>query len=82
MIRDREPVGFIAYLLEQEERYHRVVVLIPEVQPTRPWQWILHNQRGVVLNRAIRKGTQNVVICRLRFRLALLAPDGPSAPSP
>src|SRR5216683_2872039 len=39
--------------LEEEERYQRLVVLIPEVQPIRPWQWILHNQRGVVLNRAI-----------------------------
>jgi amino acid transporter len=70
--------------LEVEERYQRLVVLIPEVQPIRPWQWILHNQRGVVLNRAIRRGTQDVVICRLRFQLAHLAPDerrGPSGPS-
>jgi amino acid transporter len=65
--------------LEEEERYQRLVVLIPEVQPTRPWQWILHNQRGVVLNRAIRNGTQNVVICRLRFRLVQLAPDEQAA---
>ncbi len=76
------PIVEYLLLLEQEERYARVVVLIPEVQPTRPWQWILHNQRGVVLNRAIRKGTQNVVICRLRFRLAHLAPDGRAAPRP
>jgi amino acid transporter len=61
--------------LEEEERYQRLVVLIPEVQPIRPWQWILHNQRGVVLNRAIRNGTENVVICRLRFRLVHLASD-------
>jgi amino acid transporter len=61
--------------LEAQERYHRVVVLIPEVQPARVWQWILHNQRGVVLNRAIRQGTENVVICRLRFQPAHLAPD-------
>ena len=61
--------------LEQEERYERLVVLIPEVQPASPWQWVLHNQRGVVLNRAIRQGTEDVVICRLRFRLAHLAPD-------
>ncbi len=65
--------------LEEEERYQRLVVLIPEVQPTRPWQWILHNQRGVVLNRAIRNGTENVVICRLRFRLVQLAPDEQAA---
>jgi amino acid transporter len=61
--------------LEAEARYQRVVVLIPEVQPARPWQWILHNQRGSVLNRAIRQGTENVVICRLRFRMTHLAPD-------
>jgi hypothetical protein len=66
--------------LEQEERYQRLVVLIPEVQPASPWQWILHNQRGVVLDRAIRQGTENVVICRLRFRLAHLAPDEVAEP--
>ncbi len=61
--------------LEEEERYQRLVVLIPEVQPSGPWQWVLHNQRGIVLDRAIRQGTENVVICRLRFRLTHLAPD-------
>jgi amino acid transporter len=66
--------------LEQEERFQRLVVLIPEVQPASPWQWILHNQRGVVLDRAIRQGTENVVICRLRFRLAHLAPDEVAEP--
>jgi amino acid transporter len=71
--------------LEQEERYQRLVVLIPEVQPSGPWQWVLHNQRGIVLDRAIRQGTENVVICRLRFRLTHLAPDelagAPAQPS-
>jgi amino acid transporter len=56
--------------LETQDRYHRIVVLIPEVQPARPWQRILHNQRGFVLDRAIQKGTANVVICRLHFQLA------------
>ncbi len=55
--------------LEAEDSDRRLVVLIPEVQPARPWQWIMHNQRGTVLNRAIRRGTNDVVICRLRFRL-------------
>jgi amino acid transporter len=54
--------------LEAQDKFHRIVVLIPEVQPARPWQWILHNQRGFVLDRAIQKGTENVVICRLHFR--------------
>jgi hypothetical protein len=47
-----------------------------------------------VLNRAIRQGTDNVVICRLRFRMTHLAPDeqadqaapasppAPASPSP
>jgi amino acid transporter len=56
--------------LEDEDRYHRLVVLIPEVRPGRWWQWILHNQRGLVLERAIERGTVNVVICRMRYQLA------------
>jgi hypothetical protein len=35
-----------------------------------------------VLNRAITSGTENVVICRLRFRLAHLAPDEEPGPVP
>ena len=57
--------------LEAEDRFHRIVVLIPEVQPARPWQRILHNQRGFVLDRAIQKGTANVIICRLHFQRSL-----------
>jgi amino acid transporter len=60
----------VSYLrqLEDEARYHRLVVLIPEMQPLHRWQQILHNQRGFVLDRAIQKDTDNVVICRLRFQ--------------
>jgi hypothetical protein len=67
----------VSYLraIEAEDKYHRLVVLIPEVQPSRPWQWLLHNQRGLVLDRAIRRGTDNVVLCRLRYRLGTLAAD-------
>ena len=54
--------------IEAEDRYHRLVVLIPEMQALHAWQRILHNQRGFVLDRAIQEGTSNVVICRLRFR--------------
>ncbi len=54
--------------LEGEDADRRLVVLIAELEPMRPWEWILHNQRGVVLDRAIRRGTANVVICRIRFR--------------
>jgi amino acid transporter len=55
--------------IEDEDKYHRLVVLIPEVQPASPWQWILHNQRGSILERAVRRGTANAVVCRFRFRL-------------
>ena len=60
---------------EQEDPHRRVVVVIPEVQPEHWWRWVLHNQRGFVLNRAVVAGTDNVVVCRLRFRLRHLAPD-------
>lgn len=67
----------VSYLrdVEAEDKYHRLVVLIPEVQPARPWQWVMHNQRGLILDRAIRHGTQDVVLCRLRYRLGTLAAE-------
>ena len=63
--------------VEGDGRYHRLLVLIPEVQPERWWRWILHNQRGFVLQRAIERGTSNVVICRLRYHLAAVAAAQP-----
>jgi hypothetical protein len=74
----------VSYLrdIEAEDKYHRLVVLIPEVQPARSWQWLLHNQRGIILDRAIRRGTQNVVMCRLRYRLETLTTDAAAAPAP
>jgi len=77
----------VSYLrsVEAQDKYHRLVVVIPEVEPTKPWQWLLHNQRGVILDRAIRRGTTNVILCRLRYRLETLAVEDPapsdSAPS-
>jgi amino acid transporter len=69
--------------LEGDDRYRRLVVLIPEVQPVHPWLRVLFNQRGTVLDRAIRQGTTNVVICRLRFRLtALVEPDDDQPATP
>jgi amino acid transporter len=64
----------VSYLrdLERDPSFGRIVVLIPEVQPRRPWLRVFSNQRGTVLNRAVRRGTENVVICRLRFRLTAL----------
>jgi amino acid transporter len=66
--------------LENDERFHRLFVLIPEVQPAHWWQWILHNQRGVILQRAIQRGTVNVVICRLRYELTTIAAEAPALP--
>src|SRR5215469_14044688 len=62
--------------LEQNATRDQLVVLIPEVQARYPWQRALHNQRGFVLEQAINRGTENVVICRLRYRLATVAADG------
>ena len=70
-----KPIVHYLRQLEAEDKYHRLVVLIPEVQPTGPLQWLLHNQRGIILDRAIRRGTANVVLCRLRYRLETLAAD-------
>jgi hypothetical protein len=67
--------------LETDDRHDRIVVLIPEVHPARAWQWILHNQRGVVLDRAIQRGTENVVIVRLHFQLANWPQPEPDANS-
>ena len=70
-----KPIVHYLRQLEAEDKYHRLVVLIPEVQPAGPLQWLLHNQRGIILDHAIRRGTANVVLCRLRYRLETLAGD-------
>ena len=59
--------------LERSAEHDELVVLIPEVQPPRAWQAVLHNQRGFVLEQAIQHGTRNVVICRLRYRVPAVA---------
>jgi len=59
--------------LERADQSRRLVVVIPEVQPARAWLRVLFNRRGAVLDRAIRRGATDVVICRLRFRLSALA---------
>ena len=73
----------VDYLRELERTYSndQLVVLIPEVQPARPWQRILHNQRGFVLEQAIQHSGLNVVICRLRYRLSAVAANQPSSGS-
>jgi len=74
----------VDYLHELERTYSndQLVVLIPEVQPARPWQRILHNQRGFVLEQAIQRSGVNVVICRLRYRLSAVAATSPVTPGP
>ena len=74
-----EPIVRYLQLVEAEDKYHRLVVLIPEIQPARWWQALLHNQRGVILDRAIRRGTRNVVLCRLRYRLETVVADATEA---
>jgi amino acid transporter len=66
--------------LEEEGQYYRLVVLIPEVQPPKFWDYVLFNQRGALLDRAIRRGTVNVVLCRLRYRLEQFAPENADPP--
>ncbi len=75
------PVVSFLRELEQAASYDQLVVLIPEVQPTHPWQRILYNQRGFVLEQAIQRGTRNVVICRLRYQLASMTTLSESAPA-
>ena len=67
--------------LETDERYDQLVVLIAEVQPAHWWQWVLHNQRGVILQRAIQRDTVNVVVCRLRYQLVTVAAPAGAAPT-
>jgi amino acid transporter len=74
-----EPIVNYLQLVEAEDKYHRLVVLIPEIQPDRPWQALLHNQRGVILDHAIRRGTRRVVLCRLRYRLETVVADADAA---
>jgi len=71
-----QPVVEYLRELEREATHDQLVVLIPEVQAAHPWQRALHNQRGFVLEQAIHRDTENVVICRLRYRLATVAVDG------
>jgi amino acid transporter len=67
--------------IETKDPDCKVVVLIPELQPKRLWDNLLLNQRGVILDYAIRRGTSNSVLCRLRYRLEQLAPHDAGPPS-
>ncbi|TQF04969.1 APC family permease [Kitasatospora acidiphila] len=59
----RPLVGFVQGLTAE-----RVTVLIAEVEPVRLWQRALQNQRGVLIDRALRRHT-DAVVCRLRLHM-------------
>ncbi|MEV0726573.1 APC family permease [Micromonospora purpureochromogenes] len=50
------------------ERYagRHIFVIIPEVEPDRRWERLLRNNRGGVLERAVRRQS-DAVVCRMRF---------------
>ncbi len=62
------PIVDYVRTVDAEDEHDRLVVLIPEMHLPRPWQRLLQNQRGSVLDRALRRYT-DAVICRLRFRI-------------
>ncbi|MDH6121249.1 amino acid transporter [Kitasatospora sp. GAS204A] len=68
----RPLVGFVNGLAEQPRAedggFDRITVLIAEVEPVHFWQRALQNQRGVLMDRALRRGT-DAVVCRLRLRM-------------
>ncbi|MFF9001364.1 APC family permease [Streptomyces achromogenes] len=63
------PIAAYVRAVAAAEPGTRVTVLIPETEPERLWQRLLHNQRGAVVAHAVRRET-DAVICRLRFRPA------------
>ncbi|AUG77818.1 amino acid permease [Kitasatospora sp. MMS16-BH015] len=62
------PLAGYANELAAARAYDRITVLIPEVEPARLWQRALQNQRGAVIDRALRRHT-DAVVCRLRLRM-------------
>ncbi|MFF2953948.1 APC family permease [Kitasatospora sp. NPDC057965] len=63
-----QPIAAFVNDLAAEHVYDRLTVLIPEVEPVRPWQRALQNRRGAVIDRALRRHT-DAVVCRLRLRM-------------
>ncbi|MFD7413388.1 APC family permease [Kitasatospora purpeofusca] len=63
-----QPIADFVNELAAEHAYDRLTVLIPEVEPARPWQRALQNRRGAVIDRALRRHT-DAVVCRLRMRM-------------
>ncbi|GAA4253169.1 hypothetical protein GCM10022255_052960 [Dactylosporangium darangshiense] len=47
----------------------RTFALIAEIEPAHPWERLLRNHRGAVIDRALRRHT-TAIVCRMRFRLS------------
>ncbi|MFC6599101.1 hypothetical protein [Kitasatospora paranensis] len=62
------PIAAFVDHLGTERTYDRITVLIPEVEPARLWQRALQNQRGAVIDRALRRHT-DAAVRRLRLRM-------------
>ena len=60
----------IVIVLAAADPQRRIVVLVPEVEPASPSQDILYDHRGLVLDRAIRKGRVKVSRPNERFSSA------------
>jgi amino acid transporter len=67
------PIVHYLRQIDAEDAHDRLVLLIPEVRPAKPWNWVLFNQRGFVLERAVQRRMDSVVICRLRYSLATMS---------
>ncbi|GLW74768.1 putative amino acid permease [Kitasatospora phosalacinea] len=62
-----QPLAGYVNALAAARAYDRITVLIPETEPRHVWQRALQNQRGAVIDRALRRRT-DAVVCRLRMR--------------
>jgi hypothetical protein len=58
----------IVQFIQSQRPDRRIFVLIAEIEPEHLWQRLLRNNRGAVIDRAVRRDT-DAIICRLRFRL-------------
>jgi amino acid transporter len=68
---------FTTFLREHYPDRH-IFVLIPEVEPARLWERILRNNRGNVLDHAVRQHT-DAIVCRMHFPVQPHV-DGGAAP--
>lgn len=65
------------------DRYagRHVFVIIPEVQPDRRWERLLRNNRGAVLERAVRRHSE-AIVCRMRFPVPARSVGSTATPEP